>query len=668
VQIQDLRAIISQYESECGFIRRYFKPNLPAMKRLKRLAATPNNNISDEAIITILGQHWQAIKGTPRNYLDHNYNSMKATERAFVNVANKLNNSPLRNQRARVKATTLMPDIKSLTHYLDFDLPITRHNIYYYQHEAFLQELSIFEPVAELTIFNKRLQSYTIAQLRLLCQITWRTAGLKTTITLLIKDHDYVKQVLTCENLLACWNIPLTFINSSYFFKSQNNIGFDIRSLFFHKFLNPVNQVDLTQKDWEKLLKHPQLGLLLAYFKSKSMLDCFHATCHAYETQQVKIQIALPVSRPTGLKFAPWESTPAPSQTPGSRTQKTFRWVKSIFSKSQADSNVEYPVIDSTSDEKQEEKFACVLTQKNSAMSFCEYYELKRLGNFDATLTLESRQECYAKMRALADLMEHFAKDNFMAEVPGLLLRDKLVGFQKSYDLAKKEIVWSEMPDKIFFEKAQFILNQMKTKMDTAWDSSTQNFFNAMKEFSENPVAVIKRADESHIWSSGEYLVRVDKLVTEPGAIETLAMLVGQFKGAFEIAYRFNRLPALMRGMTPANICIAEKMKHLGSVLSQAASLGLVNSQLVNLDSVFEIILQDSRRKEISLGATWNDKDFLNHIVKEYAGKMTYLNEKQQPQLLSKEKILDYLIDIACFDLERVKEEKPQIASKMYFS
>jgi hypothetical protein len=287
-------------------------------------------------------------------------------------------------------------------------------------------------------------------------------------------------------------------------------------------------------------------------------------------------------------------------------------------------------------------------------------FDFKAFSDNRDGIPLNRRQQVYAHISALVELSDHLHFENYLVNIPDSTpLKQDIVKFAATVNPLRKNILWNEMDHAQFFLKARPILDAMKIEMARDWDASTVNFFLAMKEFSEDPEGVVKRANSSYIRSNGEYVVRVPSIAKDVDAVRVLKELVGQFKRSFELAYRDDCLRALMQGMTPTGICIAEKMLHLASSFALRASLG--SGKLATLDDVFADVMAKARKYEIARGATWNGIQFLNYIMEHHKGKTAYVDAHGKKQFIGEKEARYYLGDVIGYeDITPYVEPKTQ--------
>lgn len=586
MQVKDLKPIIDEYNQKRGLFR--WLKDTQGMARLKALydPVRPEKDITEE-IKVVLQQHWSAIKKTDRSYLNVN---IKATELAFVRLAAFLDQLPSKSSGeskdipkalgSQVRILTLMPPLKvgfklrafqSFTKYVDFNEPRINVRGRILSYKMWVQELKgEVKEISEANLvdyLNKKFdlkvpgdRSRFIDLKDALFQVK-KVPENKKELGCIVDAVTKVASYAECTNFYnKLWNSYLSDIPTRYFFRTQDNIGFDIRMLFFTGFKNPVNGRDIDPEDMQKLLKHNYLGFSVYRFQEVNDLFSLREEKGAAEAKAT--------------------------------TLLTNDWVN--------------------------------------------------IGD------LKLRQTIYDRFAGLLELASHLNHD-FLKNVPEGS-RPSNFDMATFKDLAERErvhILWSEMKDEEFFSQAAQVLSQLQTTM-REWDNSTNNFFDAMRDFALRPDFVLANNLRIH----GEYLVRVTGLDTNQGAKDGMKLLVDQFKTAFHIAYRYNKLEKLMGCMTPAGVCIAEKMKHLVSAFGSIESAGPSSAFIAGIDDLFLTIMQNARREEIRRGAVWTDNDFLHYIIRNHIG-VSYVDANKVVRGLDEATIRNYMIDVLSLDVDR---------------
>ncbi|MEO8963092.1 MAG: hypothetical protein ABI370_00240 [Gammaproteobacteria bacterium] len=614
MKIKHLEKIIAVYRAHKG----RFEFTSSAMQRIFDLYDKKNTNadIPDEVILLLLEYHWSQIKKTPNHYLNQ---KLSATEQAYIALAAAFDNpSHLEAKKvgsSSVKITTLMPlldakedqpieprtpGVKSFSSRIDFTQPFESLEGHLFQYTSFVDALKEHETIENLTCRNNALQTLQkkdqLTLAKKLLTIKTNTAAeeaelqkIKTVVKLAINWHDHLPVLKQCTNQSAAWDVALDKIPERYFFKTTDNIGLDIRSLFFLGFVNPVTRKPIADEDLEKLKQHPHLGsLVMTFHKTDNLLVC-------------------------------------PSQAESSLAEAK---------------SAEPDVID-----------------------FLKF-DLKQLTQLQSTFSsLKKRQKVYAHLSSLLELLSHLCHDNFLNHLPenDRAARTKLeafIQFKNAITPLRKNIIWTEMTDEEFFIKASPVILEMKTLMGDEWVPSTLNFFAAMKEFAMKGDTLVAQATSTKIYTNNEYLVRVHgtALTTTEGAKKALKDTAAQFRSSFEIAYRYGYLPSLMRGMTPAYVCIAEKMRAIVPQFAKIASEGAANTGLQSIDSVFAEMQQRARKVEISRGETWGEFNFLDYYLKHDMNKTQYVTKDNQVKTLDEKELRDYLIDVLVYDIPRYRD------------
>lgn len=635
MKVRDLKPIIDEYNQKRGFLS--WLKNTPGMARLKALynEQQPNKDISKE-IKEVLKAHWYEIRNTKRSYL---HPKLEATEFAYVRVAAFLDNQQQKEAKrplgSHVCINTLMPPVRegrvakgfqSFTKLVDFTEPRIniRGRILCYNEwlRNFKSEVKEINEQSVLNYLNKlfKLKNRT-EQLRLLdfkdalLQIPSSTVD-RITLRTIINAVNHLPRCFDCVN----YNEEMTEIPISYFFKTKEKIGFDSRILFLNGFKNPVTGKSLHKEDLQKLMKHPHLGFSTYRFHTGNPLFTVETEdpdeiqlFQALQKKPDKQRSGLLSYLPTGLSLSSWLR------------------------------------------ESKEQK-------ESATLSLLEKNWMK------APLPLDLRQTIYDRFCSLVELSFHM-DDSFLNQISKELddcflnqISKKLKepihdmhSFKSLVSTARTYVLWSEMTNDDFFREAANVIVEVHKQMDN-WEHATDNFFSAMREFALKPDHVLSYASGSYIRTNNEYLVRVSGLGTTEGAKKALKMLVDQFKTAFHIAYRYNKLPKLMECMTPNGVCIAEKMKHLVSIFGSVESAGPSVAKIEgSIHDVFASIMSKARQFEISRGATWSESDFFYHVVSRHSGNTMYLDDDKKGRLLDVDTIRKYMVDILGFDLGRPK-------------
>jgi hypothetical protein len=71
---------------------------------------------------------------------------------------------------------------------------------------------------------------------------------------------------------------------------------------------------------------------------------------------------------------------------------------------------------------------------------------------------------------------------------------------------------------------------------------------------------------------------------------------------------------------------------------------------LGSYDDVFAMVMQKARKAEISKGATWQGKQFLDYLLQNHKDKTAYNDSEGRKRMLDEKAIRSYLIDVMCYE------------------
>ena len=614
MKIRDLKPIIDLYKSESGLIRRWIKAN-PAMTQLMSLydENKPDNDINEFAR-RLLAFHWEEIKNTSRSYLQPR--KPKATEMAYIRLAARLDASEQEDkkehQSSYVKIATLMPklsdekieaDVLSFSKQIDFSQPLMMVQDRIFHYSGWMDELrdnlaDIRDQTALMRYLFKQYDKASLLQLR------EGLSKVKISASVATEELDYIKKEV--KKLIGSVDY-LKELNACVNEKTGGILIAQIPERYFFKTYDHVG-LDIR-------------SLFLSHFVNPVTKQPLAA--NDIEKLKAHPHLGFSVTR--------------------------FHAVKDIFA---LPAGNQHPISQQTTNKMK------TMEEKSPNL-----FELDWLNN----PSLPEKQKIYAHFADLAELFQHLDTafiNNSSFDVEKETVHTFL-NFSNRLTHFKAFVIWSEMDDNIFFSNADLVIQEIKKDMEkeNTWCPATENFFAAMNDFSTNTDDLIQKSDGSYIRSNNEYLVRVYRtpMQTDLGIKTAMQDIVKQFKTCFDIAYRYGKLPKLMEAMTPSGICIAEKMRHMVPIFTTIASLGPTNTGLGSLNDLFADIMAQARAVEISRGATWDEDQFLRHILNYHAGKTQYVDKNQVTHTLDEATIRDYLIDIMCYDIVRLNSVKNTI-------
>jgi hypothetical protein len=665
MKIKDLKPIIDRYNQEKGLRRRWFKP-LEAMQRLFDLYHKNDRErvLPDHIVQRMLDDHWREIQGTSRSYVQEKLNPrLKETEIAYISLAEyfethseaALSSAVEVKKEATLKAaadaekrvalkaavplagsTGFMAVIQSLSNVL-FSSASPEPEV---KAESEVQAVAVVEAkpsymkIATLMpgaiSFTQRINFNPSPML-----VSGRVFHYGAFVDEL-KEHGDI----------------LSFTAFSQIFKSYDKSTAKILR-------DAITAIEPTGTDEQRIELQHLKEISVTLFEDFDLVREFQVNA-----------VSMPPLRMPAYKIpSRYSFKTADNLELDIRTLFFTGFVNPVtrlpFASSDMHKLMTNPVLGSMITACQGMTHIFVLPGDRQGAVAVDFrrFDFKAFSENRDGLSLKRRQEVYAHFTLLLQLMDHFNFEGFLPRFPSSYSLEKVnwVRFETEATRYRKTISWSEMSDAEFFQKAAPLLGVMKAEMGGDWDSSANNFFAAMKEFSENAEGVVTRSSGGYIRSNGEYVVRVESIATHKAAVLALNTLVSQFRGAFEIAYSRGHMETLIRGMTPSGICIAEKMLHLGGVFAKLASQG--PNSLGSYDDVFAMVMQKARKAEISQGATWQGKDFLEYLLKNHKDRTAYNDSEGRKRMLDEKAIRSYLIDVMCYE-----DVKPYVDPGLKFS
>lgn len=546
--------------------------------------------IPDVVLRNFLDFHWKEIRSTSASYLQNI--KVSATEQAYLRLASLVDaSSDAQLKPSHVRIATLMPGVRSFAKTFHVSQPVVIIQNQIFQYETFLEELKERVSIENFTLLSDALDNYDLHAAKDLCEALEKVEPRKNN-----QEQQEFKKIKTVFAQLV-----------------------ELLTLRENQKIKNANQAHTARK-LEEVIQQLILQKPPSRYSFKVENNEFDLRCLFFTKFRNPI---------TGQSFSESDREKLLKHPVMGTLIDQFQWLEDYF-----------VLVPSEEQEKE------INVNSASLLSFSQ--------NTDGIKPLSRRQQYYARLSGLLELSDHLCFDKFLDFFPNdIELKKSFETFRFYATPLRARIIWGEMDNAEFFEKARPVIDMMKTEMSRDWDPSTIYFFQAIKEFSEDPETVVKSAkggnivstDNSKYGNEYEYVVRVPSIAKDADAVRVLKEIVGQFRRCFEMAYRDDCLRALMQGMTPHGICIAEKMLHLSQSFAVRASLGAVP-----LDDVFADVMAKARKCEISRGGLWGGNDFLRYLLSNHAGRTSYVDEQGKKQFLQEKVIRGYLIDVMSYE------------------
>jgi hypothetical protein len=636
MKIKDLKPIIDRYNAEKGLRRKLFKP-LDAMQRLFDLYNKNNRErvLPDHIVKRLLEDHWKDIQGTSRSYVQEKLNPrLKETEIAYISLAEYFEShseaalkaaadAAAAKERAVLNVTTeasssadlisIVSSMPAPAADVKADAPVLAAT------EATPSYMRIANLMPGALSFTQRI-NFMPAPMLVSGRVFHYGAFVED-----LKEHGSILSLTAFSDVFK------------YYDKDTAKILRDACAV-----------IDPTGTDEQRIELQHLKEISAALFEDFELVREYQA--NAVDLSPLKMS---DYKIPSRYSFKTSDKIEIDMRTLFLTAFMSVNPVTGVpFSNADLKKLMTNPVMGSLIAACRGMTNIFVLPGDRQGAPAVDFrsFDFKAFSENRDGLPLKRRQQVYAHLMVLLELMDHFNFEEFLPRFPNNYSPEKAnwIRFEAEATRFRKAISWSEMSDKEFFEKAAPLIDVMRKEMGHTWDGSAYNFFAAMKAFSEDPVGVVKRAGYGNIYSNSEYVVRVESIAKPEAAVLALNTLVSQFRGAFEIAYSRGHMETLMRGMTPSGICIAEKMLHLGGVFAKLASQG--PNSLGSYDDVFAMAMQQARKVEISRGATWSGSHFLEYLLNNHKDKTAYTDSDGRKRMLDEKAIRTYLIDVMCYD------------------